>query len=263
MIAAMRNLALFLAAPLALVIAGVAPASTPVIGYLTPATAPDTIRILPPAPVAGDGRDLADQAIFRQTRNLKDTPRWALAQDDIDERAILKDFACAVGVELSPAKAPRLAGLLARAREDVRLAVNRPKDHYGRKRPYLVADGAICAPRTPDLAASADYPSGHATWGWSVALILAELAPDRATDILVRGRSFGESRVVCGVHGAAAVEAGRTNASAVVAALHGDADFRADLEAARAEVKAARQDGPSPDATACQAQGKLVEKSPY
>jgi acid phosphatase (class A) len=31
-------------------------------------------------------------------------------------------------------------------------------------------------------------------------LILAELAPERATPILNRGRAYGESRVVCGVH---------------------------------------------------------------
>jgi acid phosphatase (class A) len=261
MIASMRLLVF--AAVLSVLAFGAAPAATPIAGYLAGDNAPDTLRILPPPPGAGDSRDQADRAVFRQTRSFKDSPRWTLAHDDIDERAILKDMACAVGVELSPANAPKLTGLLQRARTDFRDGVNRPKDHYGRKRPYLVDDGPICDEKTASLAASPDYPSGHTTWGWGVALILAELAPDRATDILVRGRSFGESRIVCGVHNFSAVEAGRTNGAAIVAALHGSAQFRADLEAARAEVAAARKASPAPEAAACAAQASLVEKSPY
>ena len=49
-------------------------------------------------------------------------------------------------------------------------------------------------------------------------MILAELEPDRASDILVRARAYGESRVVCGVHNASAVEGGRIIAAAMVAA---------------------------------------------
>ena len=37
-------------------------------------------------------------------------------------------------------------------------------------------------------------------WGWTVGLIMAEVAPDRATEILARARAFGEGRLVCGVH---------------------------------------------------------------
>jgi len=73
-----------------------------------------------------------------------------------------------------------------------------------------------------------------------MSLILAELAPDRATAILNRGRAFGESRVVCGVHSPSAVDAGRTNGASLVATLHGQTAFRADLEAAREELAALR-----------------------
>ena len=38
--------------------------------------------------------------------------------------------------------------------------------------------------------------------------------------------------MVCGVHNMSAVESGRTNASALVAALHGSAEFRKDMDAA-------------------------------
>jgi acid phosphatase (class A) len=261
MIAAMPKPALAAAVLAVLAVGGPEGPKPP--GYLADSAAPDTLRILPPAPVAGTSRYQADRTVFLQTRTMKDSPRWNLAYADIDQGAILKDMACAVDVELTPANAPRLSALLKRIAPDVGRAVTRPKDFYGRKRPFLIDAGPICDARTPGLAASPDYPSGHSTWGWTVGLILAELAPDRATDILVRARAYGESRIICGVHNLSAVEAGRTNASALVAALHGSPEFRADLDGARREVAAARKAGPAPAPAACAAEAELVEKSPY
>lgn len=218
----------------------------------------DTVRILPPAPVAGTPRYEADRQVFRQTRALAGTDRWKLAQNDDNSAGILKDLSCAVGVELTAANAPTLARMMPRVGRDAGRLTNLPKDTLKRQRPFLIDEGPVCIAR-PD---SYDYPSGHVTWGWSVGLILAELAPDRATDILVRARAFGESRLVCGVHNLSAVEAGRTNASVVVAALHGEPEFRKDLDLARAEVAAARKAGPAPDPARCQAEAALL-KSPY
>lgn len=229
-------------------------------GYLA-AGALDTYKILPPAPVPGTTRYEADRTTFLATRSLKDSDRWKLAQGDADEKAILKDFSCAAGVELSPETTPKLAALLLKARFDVRTAVNTPKDIYKRQRPYLIDEGPICVDKTDDLAKSPDYPSGHTTWGWTVGLLLAELVPDHATEILVRGRSFGESRVVCGVHNASAIEAGRTNASALVAALHGSAEFRADMDKTRKELAALKAKVPDP--AQCKIEEGLVAKTPY
>lgn len=225
--------------------------------------APDTYAILPPAPQPGSPRDDADRAVFRATRALKDTPRWALAQNDVNQAAILKDLACSVGVELTAQNAPVTSGLILRVGRDVSRATDRPKDIYKRPRPYLVQEGPTCIPVTDALSKSPDYPSGHNTWGWAVGLILAELAPDRATEILARARAFGEGRLVCGVHSLSAVEAGRLNGSIVVAALHGNAEFRHDMDKAREEVAAARKTGPKPDPAACAKEAEIVAKSPY
>src|SRR5690242_1275989 len=74
-------------------------------GYLGEA-APDTYAILPPSPQPGSPRDDADRAVFRATRAAKDTPRWALAQNDVNQFAIMKDLACAIGVEITAQNAP-------------------------------------------------------------------------------------------------------------------------------------------------------------
>ena len=243
--------------------AGVGKPSKPA-GYLTAATAPDTLKILPPAPLRGGPQDTADRAIFLSTRALANGPRWAMAAGDSDksQSATLADFSCAVGVRLDPDRAAKLSMLLTRMRQDVSAAVDSPKDFYQRRRPFQVMHGAICKERDPGKLDSPDYPSGHAAWGWSVGLVLAELAPDRSTPILVRARAYGESRVVCGVHNLSAVTEARTDASAVVAALHGDAGFRADLESARAELAALRSArGPSP--ADCGAEAALAAKTPW
>jgi acid phosphatase (class A) len=238
---------------------GPQPASTE--PYLADAAKPDTIKILPGAPVAGSARYSADRTIYLETRSLKDSPRWSLAASDADETTILKDFSCAIGADLTGQ--PKLTALMGRVRSDVRRAVDPPKESNKRLRPFLIDKGPTCVSQTDGIEKSFDYPSGHTTWGWTVAMLLAELAPDHATDIFVRGRSFGESRLVCGVHNLSAVEAGRTNASVVVAALHGDAAFRKDLDAVRKEVVAARKTALAPDAAACAATKALYEKAPY
>ena len=229
-------------------------------GYLA-AGALDTSKVLAPAPKPGEPRYEADRKTFLASRALKDGPRWKLAQADVDETKILADFGCALGFTPTPETTPKLVALLMKLRYDVRDAVNKPKDLYKRQRPYLIDEGPICVDKTDDLAKSPDYPSGHTTWGWTVGLILAEADPEHATAILVRGRSYGESRVVCGVHNASAIEAGRTNASALVAALHGSKAFRDDLDAVRTEIASARAAAAKP--AQCDVEAALIAKTPY
>jgi len=219
--------------------AGLAGAQFPFKGYLGEAM-PDTTPVVPPAPQPGSPQAEADRAIFRATRALKGTPRWDMAIGDADERKIMEGMACPIGAQVSFMNSPKLAKLFLRVAPDLTHAVDKPKAFYSRKRPYLVDEGEICVEKSEKLAASPDYPSGHASWGWAVGLIMADLAPDRAGPILQRARAFGESRVVCGVHNASSVEAGRTNGAAIVAALHSSPEFREDLEAARIELAALR-----------------------
>lgn len=90
---------------------------------------------------------------------------------------------------------------------------------------------------------------------------MAEADPAHATPILARARAFGESRLVCGVHNNSAVEAGRTNGAALVAALHGSKAFRDDVDGVREEIAEARKAATAP--AQCDAESALVAKSPY
>jgi acid phosphatase (class A) len=238
-----------------------APVAKPLPGYLGEG-GPDAYKILPPAPVAGTVRYEADRKMFLGTRNLEGSPRWALALNDDNAALLVKDFSCSLGVELTKQNAPATVQMISRIARDTSRSTNVPKDIYKRQRPFLIDKGATCIDQAGPIKDSYDYPSGHNTYSWAVGLVLAELAPDRATEILTRARAFGESRLICGVHNMSAVEAGRTNGSIVVAGLHGSPEFRSDLETVRKEIAAARKAGAAPDPAACAKEAEL-QKSPY
>jgi acid phosphatase (class A) len=244
----------------ALAVAALAQAPPPG-GYLS-GHVPDTVAVVPQAPTPGSLRDLNDRAIFKATRSLQGSPRWALAQNDVDLRipSVLSDFSCAAGVTLTEQNAPALVSILRRLYPDLQAAYGAPKDLYRRPRPYMRDDGPICTPRSKALDESFDYPSGHATFAWTYGLILAELIPDRAGPILQRARAFGESRAVCGVHSASAVSEARTAAATLVAALHASPEFEGDLRAARAQLSTIRQ-APAPGV--CSAEQALTARTPW
>jgi len=220
---------------------------------------------LPPPPAKGSAAADEDRRVFLATRRLEGSPRWAIARADDDKAHVLAAYACALGYAPDADGNPRLAAMLARLRRDVRAAVDATKARFRTPRPYLSEAGGVCVRPGARMALSmsSDYPSGHATWGWAVGLLLAEAAPDRSAAILARARAFGESRVVCGVHTASAVEAGRVNAENLVAALWSSEAFKADLAAVRAELDAARLRGTPPDPARCTAEANLLSAPIY
>ncbi len=215
--------------------------------------------ILPPSPKDGQPGDLEDRRLYEASRKLEGSARWAMAQADVPLGMAnqLGGFSCAVGVKLDPQTAPRLAALIGRSNVDVGRLNTAAKDIYRRSRPYKRWGGAICTPNSPSLENSLDYPSGHAQLGWANALILAELAPDRAGPILARGRAFAESRAVCGVHTVSAIEAGMLLGSAQIAQAHASLTFQSDMAQARTELAALRASGAKPDAAVCAAEAEL------
>lgn len=222
--------------------------------YLAETAGPDAVQILPAPPAHDAPLDKADRAAFNSTRALKGSARWEIAANDVSEgaSAVLENFACVLGIRIDQTRVPAVMNLLERTRLDLARATRGPKVHYRRLRPFVGNEAPICVQRTQALTDSFSYPSGHATQGWAYALILASLVPEKATAILARGRAYGESRVVCGVHWLSDVAAGRITGSSVLATLMGDPGFRGDLEKARAELRGALSGGgAAPDQAIC------------
>jgi acid phosphatase (class A) len=248
-----RTIAALMTAALAL---GAASGQSGVQGYL-PAGQIDLTKILPPAPQKKEIRYETDRAVFKAMKAGVGSERWDYAKKDVPSSAadVMKDFSCAAGIALSPERQPITYRLLARAGVDTARENNLAKDSFKRLRPFLIDKGEVCEADPKEVAKSYDYPSGHTTRGWTEGLILAELLPARATPILTRARAYGESRLVCRVHNASAVEAGRVGATATMDVVRVTPAYQADLAAARTELESAQ---PAPNATACAREKKIV-----
>ncbi|NVN89090.1 MAG: phosphatase PAP2 family protein [Desulfuromonadales bacterium] len=234
-------------------------------GYLASEHLPDSVALLPVPPATGSSAFALDQEISQVNFQLRGSLRWELAVRDADLSfpTAVDSFSCALGVSVKELEAPHLFRLLRRTLSDVNRTVSRAKNVYNRPRPFMVNGQPFC---TPDFEAglrkSGSYPSGHTATGWAWALILSEIAPERADALLQRGRAFGQSRVVCNVHWQSDVDEGRTVAAAVVARLHAEAHFRSDLEAAVVEFAAARANGLKPMAD-CKAEAAALALFPW
>jgi acid phosphatase (class A) len=173
------------------------------------------------------------------TAALANTPRWRVAQADaeLDPEMAPQMFDCAVGARLAEGRPPALTRLFRGVVQDAQAAWAPAKNRWSRPRPTREP---FCLRERVENGA---YPDGHAALGMAWALILSELAPDRADLVMARGLAVGDSRVVCGMNHPTDVEAGRVVGAALYAALQAEPRFRADMALARAEVAAARAKG--------------------
>jgi acid phosphatase (class A) len=217
------------------------PRATKLAGYFA-ANPLDGKAILGPPPAPDSPHGKADRTVFEETRKLEGSPRWktAIQDNDLWGGGALKRFSCALGVELNDKQTPATWRILHKVELDVRTVGTPAKDFYDRKRPLIGNDAPLCVPREDWMKTNASYPSGHAMAAWSWGLILAELSPAKADPLLQVGREGGESRVICGVHFPSDVEAGRTLGSAMIARLHSEPAFQADMAAAKREMAVAK-----------------------
>jgi acid phosphatase (class A) len=232
-------------------------------GYLAPAELPDSLALLPAPPAAGSPAQAADDTAFRELTKFQGTPRGTLAVQDADLSfpKAAEVFSCALGVPISERDTPNLIMLLRRTLTDAGLATYKAKDKYKRVRPFVVFKVPSCTPAEDTfLAKDGSYPSGHTSVGWAWAMVLTEVAPDRTDAVLQRGRAFGQSRGICGVHWESDIESGQVIGAATVARLHASPVFRTQIEAARAEITSERSRGAAPSGN-CAAEAAALATS--
>ncbi|RZJ02922.1 MAG: hypothetical protein EON89_13570 [Brevundimonas sp.] len=112
-----------------------------------------------------------------------------------------------------------------------------------RPRPIKAVDGLQPCQRVNDAVRDgSSWPAGGAVAGAAYGEMFATLAPDRAAEARRIGREVGLSRAVCRMNWPADVADGAVLGQRLFAAESSPA-FTADVEAARAEVAAARAEG--------------------
>ena len=180
----------------------------------------------------GPGSDAAkaDLAILLWMQATRTPGEVARAQSEVRPHVGL--FSSAAGVDLESPAFARTRALcedLAAALQPVTGAL---KDHFGRPRPYVTLPEVQPAVTRPH---GQSYPSGHASWGVSQAMLLAELQPARRRELLERGRQIGYDRVLAGVHYPSDVQAGLKLGAFLAEAWLADPAHRQRIDQARAE----------------------------
>lgn len=104
--------------------------------------------------------------------------------------------------------------------------------------PLLRATGGQLYPKEHNALSNdgGSYPSGHAVTGFVWAMTLTAMEPQRATELMHKGYEFGRSRLICGVHWASDVEAGRVLAAGAFARLQASAEYQQQFREAKREI---------------------------
>jgi acid phosphatase (class A) len=212
-----------------------APKPKAVAAFLSPAEL-DASRFVPPPPAEGTRAARAEIVELHAIEAAR--TRGALARARFDD--VAKDasiFAAAMGPGFDLKVLPATAKLMSEVRNEEKVAADLAKAHFARKRPWIV-DPSFKSCSTDD-APLTSYPSGHATMGFAMAVVLADLAPDKAPALLARAVDYGDGRLVCGMHFRTDIVAGQVLGTAVAGDLLRNPRFRADRDAAQAELRAA------------------------
>jgi len=193
--------------------------------------------LLPPAPDVTSDRGRQELLDIKNLLAHVTPEQKRLAALDAETQNV-SFFADTVrGLDLE--KLPLTKALFEQVRYTEDTEAKRFKNHFMRKRPYIV-DASIQPCVEPEKGGDfASYPSGHATMGFSMGVVLANLIPERAPEILERARQYAENRMICGAHHLSDIIAGQTLGTIVAIELMKNTIFHQQMEATRSELKAA------------------------
>ena len=200
---------------------------------------PELLEIMPEPP-AFDSPEFANDIVRycwgKQQRMDPERVALAIADAEWDDLTkVFGQYAEAFGLTVTPEDTPEIYKLLVNSLATTDPMRKKCKAFYGRQRPFERFDEAMPSHEEDDLRGEGSYPSGHSLRGWGIALLLAQIAPERANEIFRRGWDYCNSRVIVGAHWQSDVDASRTAASIGFCALQGSPEFRAQMEKAQEE----------------------------
>ena len=218
------------------------PSLLPVRGYLDAPVVAAVSAGFSPTPI-----DLsAEQAVFDSVE--AGTDRWwlAIAQAELRPPEAAQHFDCVLGTRLAEKPRPTLTRLMNRLLVDSANVSNALSRRAPRRRPIAErSDLQPCVRIDETSRNSPSWPASGAVAGAAYGEMFAALVPDRTEAVRQRGSDIGLSRALCRVNWQADVTDGLRIGRAVYDSAAATPEFAADLEAARAEVVAARAEGVS------------------
>ena len=214
---------------------------TSVDAYFTTGEMPDMLLFMPGPPDSCSAAFANDVTRYFWGKEMRKDPERAAqaARDAVYGLAtILTEFEEAFGMKITKEDTPEIYKVLLEGTATCDSICTLPKTRYGRTRPYIRFNEHTLVPELEEeLKPHKSFPSGHTLLGWSSALLMMEINPDRANEILARGYRYGENRVVLGAHWQSDTDAARLAASAAYARLHTSERFLEQMKKAREEFK--------------------------
>ena len=209
--------------------------------YFTTSEMPDMVRFMPGPPDSSSVAFANDVNRYYWGKEMRKDPERAAqaARDAVYGLAtILTEFEEAFGMKITKEDTPEIYKVLLEGTATCDSICTLPKTHYGRTRPFILFNEHTLVPELEEeLNPHKSFPSGHTLLGWSSALLMMEINPDRANEILARGYRYGENRLVVGAHWQSDTDAARLAASAAYARLHTSERFLEQMKKAREEFK--------------------------
>ena len=192
----------------------------------------DLTMILPPPP-ANDSAQTKAELGEVLTLQVTRTPEMAASAVADSEENVWR-FANVMGPNFNKEKLPKFSAFFDRMVETEGAVVDPAKDVWKRPRPHQLSD--LVKPAVK-LSSSGSWPSGHATVGTMMGIILADMVPEKRAEIMARAAEYAHNREVGGIHYASDVEMGKISGSVIAAVLLNRDDFKAEYEVARAELR--------------------------
>jgi acid phosphatase (class A) len=190
-------------------------------------------NLLPPPPAAGSAAAQHDlQAVLAAQQSRTDTDSAAAKADT--ERSVFR-FADVLGPGLQAKTLPKTTAFFTRTTALDKEAVKDAKTFWRRPRPAEVSDQVH--PLAKEKADDWSYPSGHATFGYTTAVLLANMLPEKRAAIFARADVYAEHRIVMGAHFPSDIEAGHIAGTVIAAEIMEDPSWKQDYEAARLELR--------------------------
>jgi acid phosphatase (class A) len=195
-----------------------------------------SILVNPPAAESWQNREeMAELLRLQQTRTGADIER--AKADDAEEDMFI--FRGVLGVTFDRNKLPLTALLSDHLHSDESVIVNPAKNAFRRVRPYFFDASVKPVCKVKSDQADYAYPSGHATSGYLEAFALAMMIPEKRDQILTRADEYAHNRLVCGVHYASDIAAGKDTAYAMFALMLQNPRFQQEFVSAKAETRRA------------------------
>jgi acid phosphatase (class A) len=193
------------------------------LSYLKPGEL-DLTLLLPPPPPPNSAEEKQDEDAVASMIAQRSPSEVAEARDESKRTVFF--FATAIGPQFQASDLPVTAAFFKRMNGDVEELVRFAKDYWERARPADAREK------------HGSYPSGHAAFAASTAIVLSMMLPEKRDAIFDRARIFSLNRIVLGVHYPSDIAAGWTAGTVIAAAMMRDAKFQGDYAASKREVRA-------------------------